>query len=109
MRLPEARKSGAVSLEEALNRRRSIRSYSSEPVTLEELSQLLWAAQGITGKNGFRAAPSAGATYPLETYVIIGDVVGLEPGFYRYEPANHSLALLKKGDMRPVILDATLS
>ena len=79
MRLPEPRRRGEVSLEEALTRRRSIRAFKTGPVTVDEISQLLWAAQGITGENGFRAAPSGGATYPLETYIVAGDAEPCSP------------------------------
>ncbi|MGD2065395.1 MAG: nitroreductase family protein, partial [Dehalococcoidia bacterium] len=61
-----------VSLEETISRRRAARRYSRKPLLLSQLSQLLWSAQGITGTRQFRAAPSAGATYPLEIYVVIG-------------------------------------
>ncbi len=108
MQLPEPRRTGDISLEEALSRRRSVRAYAPGPVTLEEVSQLLWAAQGITGENRFRAAPSAGATYPLETYVVTGDAKGLEPGLYHYEPATHSLSFVKSGDMRAELSEASL-
>jgi len=97
--LPEPRIYRDVSLEEAILKRRSIREYSEEPLRLEDLSQILWAAQGITEPNRmFRAAPSAGATYPLEIYVVVKEVVDLEPGIYRYIPANHSLQVIKEGD-----------
>lgn len=108
MRLPEPRRTGSVSLEETIARRRSIRAYSPGAVTLEELAQLLWAAQGITGDKDFRAAPSGGATYPLETYVIAAEVSGLEPGLYHYVPAAHELTFVKGGDMRPEVSEASL-
>jgi SagB-type dehydrogenase family enzyme len=108
MNLPEPRRSSEVSFEESVARRRSIRTYKPGPVTIDEVSQLLWAAQGITGENGFRAAPSGGATYPLETYLVAGDADGLEPGLYRYDPASHSLTLVKSGDMRAELAEAAL-
>ena len=99
MLLPEPRIYRDVSLEEAILKRRSIREYSEEPLRLEDLSQILWAAQGITDPSRmFRAAPSAGATYPLEVYLVVKEVVDLEPGVYRYIPANHSLQVIKEGD-----------
>ncbi|MDH3681755.1 MAG: nitroreductase family protein, partial [Acidimicrobiia bacterium] len=72
-----------VSVEEALLNRRSVREYTGAALTLAEVSQLLWAAQGTTNDQGFRTAPSAGALYPLEVYVVVGDVTGLAPGVYR--------------------------
>jgi SagB-type dehydrogenase family enzyme len=108
MELPQPRLKGDLSLEETLSRRRSTREYASEPVTVEELSQVLWAGQGITGDSGFRAAPSGGATYPLETYVLAGDVVDLAPGLYRYDSSSHSLTLVKDGDLRAEMAEAAL-
>ncbi|WP_457742880.1 SagB/ThcOx family dehydrogenase [Thermococcus sp.] len=98
--LPEPRLRGEMSVEEAIARRRSVRSYVDEPLTLEELSQLLWAAQGITSSKGYRSAPSAGPTYPFEVYLVVGKVEGLKPGIYRYVPGEHALEMLKLGDYR---------
>ncbi len=99
-------------IEEVIAARRSIREYTREPLSLQELSQLLWAAQGITSpfRRGFRAAPSAGATYPLELYVVAGEggVEGLEAGVYHYNPYKHSLELVKKGDFRRDLQAASL-
>ncbi|RLC67255.1 MAG: hypothetical protein DRH97_05150, partial [Chloroflexi bacterium] len=81
--LPEPRTDGDVSIEETLFKRRSIRSYTGEALTLEEVSQLLWAAQGITNSKGYRTAPSAAASYTLETYLVVGDVDNLAEGVYR--------------------------
>lgn len=97
-----------MSLEEALSKRRSVRAYVPGALTLEEASQLLWATQGITGANGFRAAPSAGATYPLETHFVAGDVTDLAAGLYHYEPAEHSLSLVKEGDLRSELSELSL-
>ncbi|HID17861.1 TPA: SagB/ThcOx family dehydrogenase [Candidatus Bathyarchaeota archaeon] len=100
-----------MSVEEAIAKRRSIRRYSKEPLTLQELARILWAAQGITDpKTGFRAAPSAGATYPLEVYVALGDggVAGLEAGIYRYDSLRHKLELCIKGDYRGELASAAL-
>ncbi|AXI25581.1 nitroreductase [Methanofervidicoccus sp. A16] len=99
MFLPEPRIYREMSVEEAIFKRRSIREYSEEPLRLEDLSQILWAAQGVTNPNRmFRSAPSAGATYPLEIYVVVKEVEGLEPGVYRYIPIDHSLKLIREGD-----------
>lgn len=108
MKLPEPRDMSHVSLEEAIRRRRSVRAYKDGSVTLNEAAQLLWAAQGITGKDGLRAAPSAGATYPLETYLAVGDVAGLEPGLYHYEPETNSLSLVKQGELQSELSAASL-
>lgn len=85
IQLPEPRVRGRMSVEEALAKRESIRHFSHEPLTPSELSQLLWAAQGITRTDGGRSAPSAGALYPLELYLV------LQEGFFRYVPQNHLL------------------
>ena len=96
--LPGPGKSGPLSVEEAIQRRRSIREFTDAPVMLGEVSQLLWAAQGVTGEDGFkRSAPSAGAKYPMEIFVVAGNVDGLEPGVYRYEPTKHHLEVIRQG------------
>ncbi|NJE46187.1 SagB/ThcOx family dehydrogenase [Thermococcus sp. GR7] len=105
--LPEPRLTGEMSLEEAIAMRKSVRSYRNEPLTLEQLSQLLWAAQGITHGNK-RSAPSAGATYPFEVYIVVGNVEGLKPGIYHYDPFKHSLTLVKEGDYRRALQKAAL-
>jgi SagB-type dehydrogenase family enzyme len=89
-----------TSIEEALKSRRSVREYKEGPITLQQVSQLLWAAQGITSVNGFRTAPSAGALYPLEIYIVSGNVLNLPAGVYHYVPANHALELITAGDGR---------
>jgi SagB-type dehydrogenase family enzyme len=107
-RLPAARLDGGPSVESALAHRRSVREYAATPLTLDELAQLLWAAQGVTAPDGYRTAPSAGALYPLETYVVVGEVDGLPSGVYRYEPAVHALALVAEGDRRAELAEAAL-
>jgi len=102
---------GFVSVEEALARRRSVREYADEPLTIEQVMQLLWAAQGITNaEHGFRTAPSAGGTYPLEIYLVArpSGVVGLDAGVYRYEPQNHSLISVISGDFSGQLMAAAL-
>jgi len=102
-------KRGNMSLEEAIAGRRSIRTYSEEKISEKDISQLLWAAQGITDEeSGFRTAPSAGALYPLEIYAAVAMVDGIEPGLYKYNPLNHSLLLKKSGDIREEIYNASL-
>jgi SagB-type dehydrogenase family enzyme len=94
--LPSPNLEGAMSLEEALAERRSTRSFDSAPVTLEDAAQLLWAAQGITdARYGYRAAPSAGALYPLEVYLLADRVSGLRQGVYHYLPGRHALQLVR--------------
>jgi SagB-type dehydrogenase family enzyme len=111
IKLPDPVLKGSVSVEEAISKRRSIREYRDEPLRLEELGQLLWAAQGITSPKGFRAAPSAGATYPLEIYVSVKErgVIGLPAGIYHYDPFDHSLTLIKEGDHSLEIYRASLN
>jgi SagB-type dehydrogenase family enzyme len=107
--LPEPQYDSDVSIEQSFLNRRSIRSYTGEPLTLREVSQLLWAAQGITDPRGFRTAPSAGALYPLEVYLVAGDVEDLTSGVYRYEPDGHQLARIIDGDKRAELADAALA
>jgi len=95
--LPQPSTTGNLSVEEVLLTRKSTRTYSKEPLLLSEISQLLWAAQGITRKDGKRTAPSAGALYPLELYVVCGQIHGLNPGVYRYGPDRHSLERVLSG------------
>jgi len=107
--LPQPRFNSETSVEQALLRRRSIRSYKDEPLTLAEVSQLLWAAQGITEPaKGFRTAPSAGALYPLELYLVVGDVKGVAKGVYKYNPEKHSLLRVVGGDLREELSKAAL-
>jgi len=108
IKLPAPRLSGEVSLEEALLERRSVRDYAPESLRLEEVSQLLWAAQGVTAEWGGRTAPSAGALYPLETYLVAGDVVSLAPGVYRYNPEGHELVKVRDGDVREQLAVASV-
>ena len=106
--LPAPRVTGEISVEQALARRRSSRHFAHAPLSLPAVSQLLWAAQGITHPDGMRTAPSAGALYPLEVYLVAGAVTGLDPGVYRYEPERHRLVLGLRGDVRVGIARAAL-
>jgi SagB-type dehydrogenase family enzyme len=106
IRLPEPLPRGVVSVEEALRRRRSQREWSSAPLTLVEVAQLLWAAQGRTSPDGRRTAPSAGALYPVELGLLAGDVEGLAPSVYRYRPDGHLLEPVLGGDRRRALADA---
>ncbi len=108
--LPQPRPRGPLSVEEALARRRSVRAYLEAPLTLGQLSQLLWAAQGTTERtHGLRTAPSAGALYPLEVYVAAERIDGLRRGVYRYVPGRHSLALVLEGSVREQLCHDALS
>lgn len=101
--LPIPETASTVSLETAIAQRRSVRSFKDAPLTDEQISQLLWAAQGVTDqRRGFRAAPSAGATFPLETYLVTAE------GLFHYLPDQHALAEVKRGDFRKQLADAAL-
>ena len=101
--LATPRYEGRTSLERNLFNRRSVREFKNRPLSLAELSQLLWAAQGITHRGGDRTAPSAGALYPLDLYVLAGNVSGLNSGLYKYSPRKHALVNLNSEDklLRP--------
>lgn len=109
IRLPEPARDGEMSVEKAISQRRSTRSFRDEPITLDQVSQILWAAQGITEEQRkFRTAPSAGATYPLEVFLVSGMVEKLEPGVFRYMPLNHSLSNVLDGDKRQDLYNQAL-
>jgi SagB-type dehydrogenase family enzyme len=100
IQLPRPRLKSGVSFEKVLGERRSVREYSSEALTIENVSQLLWSAQGVTRPDGWRTAPSAGATFPLELYLVAGNVNGLAQGLYRYRTDQHKLIQLGNKDLR---------
>jgi len=100
--LPPPHTDGAVSLEACLARRRSVRSYTAQDLTWEQIGQLLWAAQGLTAEWGGRTAPSAGALYPLEVYVVT------RQGVYHYVPAGHRLITLATEDRRGALQEGCL-
>jgi SagB-type dehydrogenase family enzyme len=109
--LPKHKSKGALSVEEALASRRTRRDFEAKPLSLEDVAQLLWAAQGITGADGYlRAAPSAGALYPLDVYAVVGEasVQGLAAGVYRYIPSQHGLEQIAPGDLREAVAQASL-
>ena len=109
LKLPAPKLYGEKSLEQCLFERRSIREYADLPLILEEIAQLLWAGQGITSDWGGRTAPSAGALYPLEMYLVAGDVNELTSGVYRYKPEGHELVKVCDGDVRKELAEAALS
>lgn len=98
--LPPPRDTGPMSVEEAIGRRRSVRDFQSEPLGLGEVSQLLWSAQGVTSPGGLRAAPSAGARYPLETYLVC------EQGLFHYRFREHSVVKVQASDLRGPLAEA---
>ncbi|MGB8951676.1 MAG: SagB/ThcOx family dehydrogenase [Candidatus Aminicenantales bacterium] len=123
IQLPDPRYESETSVEKALSLRRSVRTFADEPLSISEISQILWAAQGFTEKRdklpsrwnpkyewqgGLRTAPSAGALYPMELYLVAGNVQGLSNGVYKYIPKNHSLKKILDGDKRTEIAEAAL-
>jgi SagB-type dehydrogenase family enzyme len=98
----------ASAFEANLRARRSVREFSSTPLSLATVGQLLWAAQGVTSAAGERTAPSAGALYPLEIYLVAGNVDGITPGVYRYTPRGHALRFHLGGDRRRELARAAL-
>ena len=108
IKLPEPRQDGGTSVESALCQRRSVREFRKEGLTLAEVSQLLWSAQGITNPEGRRTAPSAGALYPLEVFLVAGGQDELPAGVYRYRPQDHGLSPVVQGDQRAKLAAAAL-
>jgi len=107
--LPDPHGTAGLTLEDAVEARRSVRDYTAGSLSSEELSRLLHAAQGITEHRwGFRAAPSAGALYPIELYAVVHDVAGIPPGIYHYAVQEHGLELLQSGDFRAAVMQAGL-
>lgn len=99
--LPSVKLDAKVTVDQAIKQRRSVRTYASEPISLQQVSQLLWAAQGITDPaTGHRTAPSAMATYPLKVYLVAANVKDLAAGVYEYIPEGHKLQSIKEGDQR---------
>ena len=110
--LPSPSQKGSMSLEEAITRRRSVRRFTSKPISQSQLSQILWAAQGISDTSEkYRTVPSAGATYPLEVFVVCGKdtIEGINGGIYHYHIARHSLTLHHKEDIRLELARAALN
>jgi len=110
IKLPSPSFKGELSVEEAIKERRSRRSFLDRPLSLSQVSQILWAAQGITEEGGFkRAAPSAGALYPLEIYLAVRNVEELKPGVYHYHPRDHVVSFVLKGNYQDPLARACLS
>lgn len=108
IQLPKAETSSNNSIEKVLFSRRSVRTYKNEPLTLDQVAQLLWSTQSITSPRKFRIAPSAGALYPLEIYLIAGNVQDLPAGIYKYDYTNHKIKKVVDGDKRSEMSDACL-
>jgi SagB-type dehydrogenase family enzyme len=109
--LPQPSDTGGPPLWRTLAERRSVRAYGTRPMPIEDLSQLLWSTHGVTGQVGrvkLRNAPSAGACYPIDVYVIANGVLGLERGLYRYVPESHTLDLVRTGDVGPEVTAAAI-
>ena len=108
IKLQEVRRDGPVSVEKALSLRRSCRDFRKESLSLEEITQLLWSADGVTDARNYRTAPSAGALFPLEVYLVAGHVTGIPSGIYRYGPRRHVLEQRVAGDKREDLCQAAL-
>jgi len=109
IQLPAPTVKGKVSLEEAIKKRRSKRRFQDKPLNIAQISQILWAAQGITEEREFkRAAPSAGALYPLDIYLVVRKVEELEAGVYHYSPEGHTIDMTLKGDLQNSLARACL-
>jgi len=106
--LPTPKRKGEMSLEEAIDLRKSIRHYKDEPLTLEQVSQILWAAYGMN-TYGKRTSPSAGACYPFDVYIAVSNVKDLTPGLYRYNDKNHALELIREINLNGPLAKACLN
>ena len=104
--LPPCDHTISMPLFEAISKRRSIRRFLPEPITIDHISRLLFSAQGVTDSRGLRAVPSAGALYPLELYVAVENVLSLNKGLYRYMPGKHVLSGIIHEGVRNGIGDA---
>ena len=112
IKLPAPTHKGSMSVEETIKKRRTQRSFLPIALSQQQLSQILWAAQGITEERGFkRSIPSAGALYPLDIFVVVGKegVNGLKSGLYHYQPDHQQLTCVIRGDIRKKVAEAALS
>ncbi len=107
IKLPEPKTKGSLSIEETLLKRRSVREYLPESLSLVEISQILWSAYGITSEEGFRTAPSAGALFPLNISLAAFNVRELDQGLYRFNAVNHSLEPIKSGEYSRLLTAGT--
>ncbi len=108
VKLPDPNTEDGVALNQALAQRRSRRELGKGTLSLNQAGQLLWAAQGVTDPRGLRTAPSGGALYPLEIYLVIGKVDSMAPGVYRYLPGQHALEPQVMGEHRSALAAASL-
>jgi len=110
IKLPPPAKKGGMAVAEALEARRTVRRFAARPLDLPQVSQLLWGADGISDPRGLRTSPSAGATYPLDLYLVVGErgVMNLPAGIYHYLVAEHALTPLAPGDLRAPVARASL-
>ena len=123
IQLPAPQPDSQTSVEKAITMRRSVRDYVESPLSISEISQILWAAQGFTQERkepprmwnpkyewqgGMRTAPSAGALYPMEIYLLSGNIEGLAKGVYKFIPKNHSLRKMMSGDKRTDLCNVAL-
>lgn len=109
--LPRPQTEGGPGLWAVIQARRSQRDFRREPISREQLAQLLWATQGLTASeegHALRAAPSAGACYPIDTYLVVNRVEGLEAGLYRYNVESVTLERRRRGDLSAAIAAACL-
>jgi len=109
--LPFPNKNSRISVEQAINSRRTYTSFQNEPLSLVNLSQLLWSAQGVTTDWGGRTVPSSKSAFPLKVYAIPNQVTGLDQGIYKYHPGDlqpaHQLGLLFKADTHQIFQEIT--
>jgi len=110
IKLPPPARHGGMAVAEALEARRTVRRFAARPLDLPQVSQLLWGADGISDPRGLRTSPSAGATYPLDLYLVVGErgVINLPAGVYRYLVAEHALQSAGSGDLRAPVARASL-
>jgi SagB-type dehydrogenase family enzyme len=111
IKLPPPATTGGMPLAEALQIRRTVRHFAIRCLDLAQLSQLLWEADGVSGSQGHRTSPSAGATYPVDLYLVVGErgVTSLQAGIYHYEVTPHALMPVARGNFHPLVARACLS
>jgi SagB-type dehydrogenase family enzyme len=107
IKLPDPNHDSKISVETAIYKRRSVRDFKNAPLNLKEISILLWAAQGVTALGGYRTAPSAGALFPLEAYLAVGNVTDLQTGVYHYQPREHQITKIDEHDRRAELSEAS--
>ena len=109
--LPSPAKMGGISLDQALRKRKSVRTYANKPLSKEQLAYLLWSSTGIQRREDgreYRTVPSAGGLYPIETYLVVNNVEDVPQGVYHYSVQQHLLEELQTGDFSRPITAAAL-